>query len=222
MKNKTIKEIIKMTAPVMAGYMVLGMGFGILMIKNGFTLTHVLLMSIFVFAGSLQYAGCLMMAAHESYLMIGINSLLINARHLFYGLSMIDEYSKPSKYKPYLIFALTDETFSLVCDKDKTDHDNFLISLFDQSYWVTGSIIGAIIGNLIEFNTSGIDFSLTALFLVILTDQWINRKDHFPALTGLIASIICLIIFGPSNFLIPSMILIATALISKGKKEGEI
>lgn len=192
------------------------------MIKNGFTLTHVLLMSIFVFAGSLQYAGCLMMAAHESYLMIGINSLLINARHLFYGLSMIDEYSKPGKYKPYLIFALTDETFSLVCDKDKTDHDNFLISLFDQSYWVTGSIIGAIIGNLIEFNTSGIDFSLTALFLVILTDQWINRKDHFPALTGLIASIICLIIFGPSNFLIPSMILIATALISKGKKEGEI
>lgn len=222
MENKTIKEIVKMTAPVMAGYMVLGMGFGILMIKNGFTLTHVLLMSIFVFAGSLQYAGCVMMAAHESYLMIGINSLLINARHLFYGLSMVDEYSKPSKYKPYLIFALTDETFSLVCDKDKTDHDNFLISLFDQTYWVTGSLIGAIIGGMIEFNTSGIDFSLTALFLVILTDQWISRKDHFPALTGLIASIICLVIFGPSNFLIPSMILIATSLISKGKKEGEI
>lgn len=222
MENKTIKEIIKITAPVMAGYIVLGMGFGILMIKNGFTMTHVLLMSIFVFAGSLQYAGCVMMAVHESYLMIAINSLLINARHLFYGISMIDEYKKPSKYKSYLIFALTDETFSLVCNKDKTDRDNFLISLFDQTYWVSGSLIGAIIANMIKFNAAGIDFSLTALFLVILTDQWISRKDHFPALTGLIASIICLIIFGPSNFLIPSMVIIAIVLIAKGKKDGEL
>lgn len=222
MENKSIKEIIKITAPVMAGYIVLGMGFGILMIKNGFTLTHVLLMSIFVFAGSLQYAGCVMMAAHESYLMIAINSLLINARHLFYGISMIDEYSKPSKYKPYLIFALSDETFSLVCNKDKTDHDNFLISLFDQTYWVIGSLLGAILAGLVEFNASGIDFSLTALFLVILTDQWLSTKSHFPAISGILASVFCLILFGPSNFLIPSMVLITALLISKGRKEGEI
>ena len=211
-----------MTLPVMAGYIVLGIGFGILMIKNGFTITHILLMSVFIYAGSLQYVGCAMMALHESYLTIAISSFLVNARHLFYGISMIDEYKKPSKYKPYLIFALTDETFSLVCSKDKDDKTYFLISLFNQIYWVVGTLIGGIAGQLITFDTTGVDFSLTALFLVIMTDQWLKNKDHIPALSGLILTTLCLLVFGTSSFLIPSMFMITAVLIFYGKKRSEI
>ena len=145
-------------------------------------------------------------------------TLMVNARHLFYGISMLDKYKNVGKYKPYLIFALTDETYSLVCSgKIPAEVDRnkyyFLVSLFDQVYWVIGSVIGSVVGSVLNFNTAGIDFSMTALFLVVFVEQWKSTKNHASAITGVAASVVCLLIFGAGNFVIPAMISITVILI---------
>lgn len=145
-------------------------------------------------------------------------TLMVNARHLFYGISMLDKYKNTGKYKPYLIFSLTDETYSLVCsgeipegvDKNKYF---FLVSLFDQFYWVLGSVVGSVLGSVLNFNTAGIDFSMTALFLVVFVEQWKSTKDHASAITGVAASVVCLLIFRAGNFVIPAMISITAILL---------
>ena len=157
-------------------------------------------------------------------------TLMVNARHLFYGISMLDKYKNTGKYKPYLIFALTDETYSLVCSgtiPEGVDRNKyyFLVSLFNQFYWVLGSVIGSVVGSVLNFNTAGIDFSMTALFLVVFVEQWKSTKDHASAITGVAASVVCLLIFGAGNFVIPAMISITVILllmrkVRKGSEEA--
>ena len=142
---------------------------------------------------------------------------MVNARHLFYGVSMLQRYKNTGAAKSYLIFALTDETYSVVCSGDVpegVDQNRYYLfaSLFDQIYWVAGSVTGTLLGSIIPFDTTGIDFSMTALFLVVMVEQWRAGKDHTPALVGLGVSLICLVIFDSSNFLIPSMLGITAAL----------
>ena len=137
---------------------------------------------------------------------------------------MIDKYKNAGKYKPYMIFALTDETYSLLCDGKapegiEPDKYRFLVSLFDHSYWVIGSIIGNLIGAVLPFSTAGIEFSMTALFIASFTEQWLSSKDHIPALTGLICTFLCLVVFGRDNFLIPAMLLITLVLTFLRKRE---
>ena len=197
----------------MAGYIVLGIGFGIVLRSKGFGLGWCLAMSLFIYAGSMQYVAVDLMAAGVGLITVALTTLLVNARHLFYGISMIDRYKSIKKGKIYDIFGLTDETYSLVCqDNSLTDTDIFQITLLDQCYWIIGSVIGSVAGAIIPWDFRGVDYSLTALFVCILTEQWITTKDHVPALIGLVSSIICLVIFGPNNFLIPSMIVITLAL----------
>lgn len=210
------------TLPVMAGYIVLGIGFGIVLRSKGFGLGWCLAMSIFIFAGSMQYVAVDLMAAGAGLITVALTTLLVNARHLFYGISMIDRYKKVGKTKPYLIFGLTDETYSLVCqDSSLSDADLFQITLMNQIYWVTGSIIGSVAGAIIPWDFRGVDFSLTALFVCIFTEQWLSTKDHIPALIGLLSSLICLLLFGASSFLIPSMIVITVSLTILYKLRGE-
>jgi len=211
------KKVIIKTLPVMAGYIVLGTGFGILLRVNGYGLFYALLMSIFIYAGSMQYVGISLISGGASIITALLTTLMVNARHLFYGISMIDEYKNAGKYKPYLMFGLTDETYSLLCNKENTkDPDKFkfyfLVSLFNQCYWITGSVIGCLLGSVIKFNTAGIEFSMTALFVTVFVEQWLSTKNHIPAIAGIIITIACLCIFGRDNFLIPSMILITAAL----------
>ena len=144
-------------------------------------------------------------------------TLMVNARHLFYGISMLERYKNTGAAKPYLIFALTDETYSVVCSGDAPEGVDqsryfFWVSLLDQFYWVVGCVAGALLGSVLPFDTTGIDFSMTALFLVVMTEQWKASRDHTPALVGLGVSLVCLLIFGSSNFLIPSMLGITAAL----------
>lgn len=153
-------------------------------------------------------------------------SLMLNARHLFYGLSMLDKYRDAGKLKPYLIFALTDETFSIVCHEEPPKSIPrywvcFWISILDQCYWVAGTVIGVLLGSLITFDTTGLDFALTALFVVIFTDQWKSGNGHKAALTGVAASALCVLIFGQSAFIIPAMILILAAITWDYKKNGK-
>lgn len=218
MNRKDIKLAFKASIPVMAGYIVLGTGFGIILQTKGYGLIWAVAISLFVYAGSLQYILIDLLTAGASLLTTALTSLMVNARHLFYGISMIEKYKGAGKKKPYLIFALTDETYSLVCSDENTRGVSdkhlyyFAVSIFDQIYWVTGSIIGSVAGGWITFSTEGIDFALTALFVTIFVEQWLGVKNHSPALIGVGASVLCLLLFGKDNFLIPAMLLITLTL----------
>lgn len=215
--KKLIKSAFIKSLPVMAGYVVLAIGFGILMKEAGYGLFWSFLMSFTIYAGSMQYVAVSLLSSGASLISAALTTLMVNTRHLFYGVSMIDKYKDAGKKKPYLIFALTDETYSLLCGDDYPEGEDkhwysFFVSLFNQCYWVIGSIIGSIIGSLITFNTAGIDFSMTALFVTVFVEQWLTAKNHLPAIAGLFCSIACLMIFGPDNFLIPTMISITIVL----------
>ena len=228
--KKVIKKAFKATIPVLTGYLVLGFGFGIIMRSSGYGILLTFAMSLFIYAGSMQYAAVGLLTGGASFLTTALTTLMVNARHLFYGVSMIDKYKGTGVRKPYLIFALTDETYSLVCgDIPEIPPENradycFLVSLLDHIYWIAGSVAGAVVGSLISFNTQGIDFALTALFITVFLEQWLTAKKHMPAITGVAASLICLLIFGKEGFLIPAMLIIALLLCaytSKKTKESE-
>ena len=226
----TAKYAFKQSVPIMAGYIVLGMGFGVLLESKGYGVLWAIAMSVFIYAGSMQYVAINLITGGASLIATALMTLMVNARHLFYGISMLDKYKNTGKYKPYLIFALTDETYSLVCSgtiPEGVDRNKyyFLVSLFDQVYWVIGSVIGSVVGSVLNFNTAGIDFSMTALFLVVFVEQWKSIKDHASAITGVAASVVCLLIFGAGNFVIPAMISITVILLlmrkfRKGSEEA--
>ncbi len=217
MKRKALKAAFPLTLPVMAGYLFLGMGFGILLESKGFSVIWAFFMSIIIYAGSMQYVGINLLASGASFVSTAIMTLMIQVRHLFYGLSLIEKYKRFGKRKFLLIHELTDETYSLVATSEApedVDKEWFylFISLLDHSYWIIGCTLGAIFGSLVNFNTKGVDFVMTALFIVIFTDQWLNTKEHRPALIGVLCTLICLILFGSSKFLIPALISILVIL----------
>ena len=224
-KQQTIKKAFLDSLPVLAGYVVLGMGFGLLLGAQGFGVLWAGLTSVLVYAGSLQFVATDLAASGAGLLTAAVTALLVNLRHLFYGLSMIDKY-KGVKRKPFLIFTLTDETYSLVCEKEEegdkaaTGRYYFWVSLLNYSYWILGSVLGSLLGAYLPFSTEGIEFSLTALFLTVFTEQWLTTKDHLPALIGLGATLLSLLIFGRENFLIFAMILIVVSLALLHRKEA--
>jgi 4-azaleucine resistance transporter AzlC len=177
----------------------------------------------------MQYVGVGLISGGASIITTAIATIIVNARHLFYSISMIDRYKVSGKYKPYLIFALTDETYSLLSDgtvpegisqQNDVNLYRFLVSFFNQCYWVTGSVLGSLLGAVLPFSTEGIEFSMTALFIASFTEQWLKTRDHVPALTGLLGTLVCLIVFGPERFLIPAMLLITLALtVLRNKRE---
>lgn len=216
--KKTLKTAFLATVPVLTGYLVLGFGFGIILQTNGFGLPVAFAMSLLIYAGSMQYAAIGLMTGGASLLTIAVTTLMVNARHLFYGISMLERYRNAGKRKPYLIFALTDETYSLVCTDppgiapQERSRYFLLVSLLDHLYWVAGSVLGAAVGTLVSFNSEGIDFALTALFLTVFLEQWLSGKRHGPAVIGVAVSAACVLLFGSGNFLIPAMLVIALLL----------
>ena len=217
MKQKTIKTAFIKTLPVMAGYLVLGIGFGITLENNGYGIWWALAMSGLIYAGSMQYVAIPLLTSGASLISTALTTLMVNGRHLFYGISMIDKYKGAGKKKPYMIFALTDETYSLVCQESCPEGMDYhtlclFISIFNQIYWVAGSVIGSALGAVIPFDTTGVDFSMTALFVTVFVEQWLSTKNHIPALIGLAASAGCLCLFGRDHFLIPSMIAITVLM----------
>ena len=217
MTKTTVRTAFLDTVPVMTGYVFLGFGFGILMHQNGFGVLWAAAMSLFIYAGSMQYVAVPLLASGAGLLTAALTAFAVNARHLFYGISMVERYKGAPK-KPYLIFALTDETYSLVSQIQESDDSSrhgycFLVSLFDHCYWVGGTILGSLAGSLIPINYEGIDFVLTALFVTIFVEQWLSTKDHRPAVIGAASTALCLLLFGADVFLIPSMGLIAGLLI---------
>lgn len=229
MTKQSLKAAFPATIPVMAGYLVLGMGFGILLQSKGYSFLWAGAMSLTIYAGSMQYVAVDLLTSGATLLSAALMTLVINARHLFYGLSMLGKYREARGLKKfYLIFSLTDETYSLVCTAHPpkgVEPTAFYLwtSLLDQCYWVAGSILGSLVGQVLPFDTTGVDFAMTALFVVIFTDQWLTRKNHLPALVGVGVSALCLAVFGPDDFIIPAMAGIAGVLmLLRGHLEGVV
>ena len=217
MNKATLRSAFVDTVPVMTGYVFLGFGFGILLHRSGYGILWSGAMSLFIYAGSMQYMTVSLLTGGAGLLTAALTTLVVNARHLFYGISMVDSYKGAGRKKPYLIFALTDETYSLVSRCQIPDGVSrhrycFLVSLFDQIYWVAGSVLGSLAGSLLPINYEGIEFVLTALFVTIFVEQWLSTKNHVPALVGTLATAACLLLFGKDIFLIPSMVIIALTL----------
>ncbi len=217
-KTKALKAAFPHTIPVLTGFLFLSIAYGILMDSKGYGVGWTALFSLIVFAGSAQYMAISFLTSVFNPMYALLMTLMLNARHLFYGISMLERYKDAGKFKPYLIFGMCDETFSITCSVELPEGVDrnwffFFITLLNQTYWVLGSILGGLLGPMISFNTKGLDFVLTALFLVIFLGQWKSSKDRNPALIGLVCSLISLIIFGPDNFIIPAMIAILVVLI---------
>ena len=225
MGSREVRQAFVKSIPVMAGYVILGIGFGILLRGAGYGFWWSLAMGALIYAGSMQYVGVGLIAGGASVLTTLLTTIMVNARHLFYSISMIGRYRDAGKYKPYLIFALTDETYSLLCDGAVPEgcdphRYRFLVSLFDHGYWVTGCVLGSLLGQVLPFSTAGIEFSMTALFIASFTEQWLSGGNRLPALAGLGCSALCLAVFGPERFLIPAMLLITLALtLARGRLE---
>ena len=227
-ENKSIlKKAFTATLPIMAGYLVLGVGFGIILKSKGYGVLWAFAMRTVIYAGSMQYLAIDLICGGAGLLTTALTTLMVNARHLFYGISMVDKYKNAGKAKPYMIYALSDETYSLVCvdmDMEEGERNKFclLVTALDQFYWVLGSVLGSLLGAVIEFNTEGMDFALTALFVTVFLEQWLSTKDHAAAMVGLAASVLCLVIFGSGSFLIPSMVAITLALTLMRKREKAV
>jgi len=228
-QRKALKSAFPVTIPVMTGYLFIGMAFGMLMASKGYSFIWSILMSVFVYAGSMQFVATNFFAGSFNWISMIFITFMVNIRHVFYGLSMLTKFKNMNGKKPYMIFSLTDETFSLLCSANAPKGVNqnwflFFIAFLDQIYWVVGSALGGLIGSLVPFSTKGIDFAMTALFVVIFVEQWQSCEHHISAVTGVLASVLCLLIFGTSNFILPSMIvmvLILTASYQKPRAESD-
>lgn len=226
MKRKAFKAALPYTLPICVGFLFLGMSYGFLMKSKGFSVIYPILMSMFIFAGSMEFVTVNLLMSAFNPLYAFLLSLMVNARHLFYGISMLPKYKNVGLKKGYLIYGMCDESFTINCSvTPPKDVDKgwfmFFVTLLNHIYWVTGATLGALLGFVIHFDTTGIEFVMTALFVVMFVNQWEETKNHSSALTGLGCSLLCLLIFGSSNFIVPAMLLITACFIVSYKRKGE-
>ncbi|HLR92821.1 MAG TPA: AzlC family ABC transporter permease [Atopostipes sp.] len=216
--KKSLKEAFTKTLPIMAGYVFLGMSFGLLATNLSISPWITILMSVIVYSGATQFAALNLLTASFNPLGSLLLSLMVSARHVFYGITMLPIYSRLSGWrKIYSIFGLTDETFSLnvaakVLNEEESGWFYFFTSLLNQSYWVLGTVLGVVLEQMITINIEGIEFILVAMFVAIFTEQWIQADDHKPALIGLGSGILSLLLFGSEQFMIPAMFLIVASM----------
>lgn len=221
--KQAFKAAFPVTIPVLLGYLSIGIAFGLLFENAGYNFIWAFFTSLTVYAGAMQFIAVSFFYGGIGLIQIAVMTLVVNFRHIFYGLSFLDRFNGMGKKKWYMAFALTDETYSLLCSKKApagVDEKKFLfcVALLNQSYWVLGSVIGSLAGALITFDTTGMDFAMTALFIVIFIDQWKAYSSHIPAMIGLGSTIAVLLAVGPGNLVIPSMILIVVAIMLARKQ----
>lgn len=228
MKTTALKAAFPHTIPVFTGYLVLGISYGVLMTASGFPFWIPIVTSLAIFAGSMEFVLVNLLLSAFNLLQAFMMTILINARHLFYGLSMLDRYKGMGLKKLYLIFGLTDETFSINCSMEPpvgVDRGLFylFVTLLDHSYWFLGATLGGLFGSILHFNTEGLDFVMTAMFVVIFLEQWKKDTNHLSALIGVVFPVLCLVVFGANQFMIPAMIaiLLGLTLARKPLEEGK-
>ena len=227
MKSKAFRAALPYTIPICIGFLFLGISYGFFMHSKGFSFLYPVLMSLFIFAGSMEFVTVNLLLTAFNPLSACLLALMVNARHLFYGISMLDKYKNTGLKKPYLIYGMCDESFSINCtvtppaDVDKGWFMLF-VTLLNQIYWVAGAALGSLLGSVISFDTTGIEFVMTALFVVMFINQWEETDNHRSALTGVFCSMVCLFLFGAQHFIIPAMALIIAcfSLMARPKQEA--
>jgi len=218
LKVRAWKKAFPFTLPVLAGYLSLGIAFGLLMQQNGFGVGWVFLSSCIIYAGSAQFLGVGLLTAGASLLQTAVVIFILNFRHFFYGLSMITQYRQTGAKKSYLIFGLTDETYAILSTTPTppdvpADAFYLWVTLLDHLYWIAGSVLGATVGGWITVNTEGLDFAMTALFAVLFVEQWKTHPDHRAQVAGLAVILLSLKLLGPEQFLIPGLIVLSVILL---------
>ncbi len=221
--KKALMAAFPVTVPVMLGYLFIGIAFGLLIENTGFNYLWAALISIMIFAGSMQFVMINFFNTPTGLIEVALVTLLVNLRHMVYGLSFIDKFKKMGKKKLYMIFSLTDETYALLCSSKVPSGVNeqsyyLAVALLNHIYWITGSVIGATAGSLLTLNTMGIEFAMTALFAVICVEQWLSFPTRWPALTGFGCTILSLLIFGAEKMLLPAMAIIIFVLLAAKPK----
>lgn len=221
--KKAFQKAFPHTIPVLTGYLFIGIAFGVMYAEKGYSFLWAILMSVMVYAGSGQYLAVNFFVPGVSFIQVIFLTFMVNVRHIFYGISLLEKFNKTGKKRWYMIFGLTDETYSLLCTTkvpDDVDESKFLfaISVLDHLYWILGSAIGAIAGTILPINSEGIDFAMTALFVVIFIEQWMEKKNRIPELIGVAVAIVGLTIFGAERFVLPTMLAIV-ALLFVGRKQ---
>ena len=227
MKSKAFRAALPYTIPICICFLFLGISYGFFMHSKGFSFLYPVLMSLFIFAGSMEFVTVNLLLTAFNPLSAFLLALMVNARHLFYGISMLDKYKNTGLKKPYLIYGMCDESFSINCtvtppaDVDKGWFMLF-VTLLNQIYWVAGAALGSLLGSVISFDTTGIEFVMTALFVVMFINQWEETDNHRSALTGVFCSMVCLFLFGAQHFIIPAMALIIAcfSLMARPKQEA--
>ncbi len=216
-------KAIRLTIPVMCGYLFLGVAFGATLAQAGYGAAWALMISGLVYAGSLQFVMVPFLMSGASLVTVFLTALMVNARHIFYGVSFIDRFARMGKWRPYMVFSLTDETYSVFCGLKGEESDGVMlrIAAYDHFYWVAGSVAGALLAQGLPFDLTGIDFAMTALFIVICVERVMNKADRLPAVIGAVCSLVCLIVLGPDRFLAPALLLCAAILLalSRGGRE---
>lgn len=220
--KKAFRRAFPYTIPVLTGYLFIGIAFGVMYAEKGYSFLWAILMSVLVFAGSGQYLAVNFFVPGISFVQAIFLTFMVNVRHVFYGISLVERFNRFGKSRWYMIFGLTDETYSLLCTTnvpEDVDEEKFLfaITLLDHFYWILGSAIGAIAGTILPINSEGIDFAMTALFIVIFIEQWMQKKNRIPAVIGVVTAWVSLLIFGADGFVLPAMLLILLTLFV-GKK----
>ena len=216
-KRRALAAAFPYTIPILTSFLFLGMAYGIYMNVSGFSFVYPMLMSITIFGGSLEFVAVSMLLGSFAPLQTFLVTLMIQARHLFYGISMLDKFKGTGLKKLYLIFGMCDESFSINCAVDAPEGVDrgwfmFFVTLLNHIYWVTGATLGGIFGSLFTFSTEGLDFVMTAMFVVIFMENWLKENRHWSAVIGVTAAAVCLVVFGPDSFLIPTMICILVFL----------
>ena len=224
MKRKAFQAALPHTIPIAVGFLFLGMSYGFLMRSKGFSVFYPMFMSFFIFAGSMEFVTVNLLLSAFDPVRGFFLALMVNARHLFYGISMLDKYKNMGWKKCYLIYGMCDESFTVNCSvtpPPEVDRSWFMffVTLLNQVYWVSGATLGALLGYVIQFDTKGIEFVMTALFAVMFLNQWEESKDHRSALTGLGCSFFCLLVFGSGRFILPAMVLMILCFTFDRKKE---
>ena len=223
LRTAAVRAAFSATIPVLTGYLCLGMAFGMLMQANGYGVGWTALMSVACFAGSIQFVAITLLVTAFDPIEAFLISVMVNARHIFYGLSVLEKYKGLGKVRRFLIFGLTDETFSLVSSLDPPEgvaprDFYFWITLLDYSYWIIGSVLGAMVGNVLTIDTTGMDFVLTALFVVLFLEQWKEPASRPAGVIGIVCAALSLLAAGPDNMVIPAMVLLLVVLLGGRKK----
>ena len=225
MNRKALAAAFPVTVPVLMGYLAIGIAFGLMLEAIGYNVIWAFFMSLSIYAGSGQYLGVELLATGAVLSQVALLTFLINFRHLVYGLSMLEKFRGMGKRKWYMIFSLTDETYALLAGANPPPGVNardfyFCIAVLDHSYWILGSVIGSVAGALLGFDTTGVEFAMTALFLVIAVDQWRSYRSHIPAILGAAATLICLKLVGPETMLLPALgIIVVVLLVMRARLE---